>query len=81
MVGYRGDAIRRYLRRLAMLTAINLPTLCAAVMLFRANAVSGLPAYALALLPGLLVVGVFWAIWLGLGAVYNRFPTGAAGCA
>ncbi|HET6942146.1 MAG TPA: hypothetical protein VFH89_08295 [Sphingomicrobium sp.] len=119
--------------------AVYLLTLYAAVMLFRANAVSGFPAYALALLPALPVIGVFWAVmrllveekdefirmihvrqclfatgfclsvvtvreflqnfdlvqpgngmfgvvffWaigLGLGAVYNRFTIGTAGCA
>ena len=139
MLEYRSDAIRRYVRRLAVLMAIYLVTLFAAVVLFRVNAVRGLPAYALALLPALPVIGVFWAmtrllveekdefirmihvrqclfatgfclsvvtvreflqnfdliqagngvfgvvfIWaigLGLGAVYNRFTIGTAGCA
>jgi hypothetical protein len=119
--------------------AIYLVTLLVAVMLFRANAVGGPTAYALALLPALPVIGVFWAVirllveekdefirmihvrqclfatgfclsivtvreflenfgliqpgngvfgvvffWaigLGLGAVYNRFTLGTAGCA
>jgi len=44
MIGYRSDAIRQYVRPLAVLMAIYLVTLFVA-MLFRANAVSGLPAY------------------------------------
>ena len=139
MMGYRSDAIRRYVLRLAVLMVIYLVTLFVAVMLFRTNTLSGLPAYALALRPALPVIGVFWAVmrllveekdefirmihvrqclfatgfclsvvtvreflqnfdliqpgngvfgvvffWaigLGLGAVYNRFTIGAAGCA
>ena len=139
MTRYRSDAIRRYVRRLAVLMAIYLATLFVAVTPFRGNAVSGIPAYALALLPALPVIGVFWAVmrllveekdefirmlhvrqclfatgfclsvvtvreflqtfdlvqpgngvfgvvffWaigLGLGAVYNRFTVGTAGCA
>jgi hypothetical protein len=42
--------------------AIYLATLFVAVTLFRDNALSGLPAYALALLPALRVIGVFWAV-------------------
>ena len=45
MIGYRSDAIRQYVRPLAVFMAIYLVTLFVAVMLFRANAVSGLPAY------------------------------------
>ena len=62
MAMYRSEAIRRYIRRLAVLMAIYLVTLFVAVKLFRAGAVSGLPAYALAILPALPIIGVFWTV-------------------
>ncbi len=62
MAMYRSEAIRRYIRRLVVLMAIYLVTLFVAVKLFRAGAVSGLPAYALAILPALPIIGVFWTV-------------------
>ena len=62
MAMYRSEAIRRYIRRLAVLMAIYLVTLFVAVKLFRAGVVSGLPAYALAILPALPIIGVFWTV-------------------
>jgi hypothetical protein len=62
MAMYRSEAIRRYIRRLAVLMAIYLVTLFVAVKLFRAGAVSGLPAYARAILPALPIIGVFWTV-------------------
>ena len=62
MARYRSEAIRRYIRRLVVLMAIYLVTLFVAVKLFRAGAVSGLPAYALAILPALPIIGVFWTV-------------------
>ena len=62
MAKYKSPAIRRYLIRLAILMSFYLITLMIAVRLFRAEAVSGLPAYALAILPALPIIGVFWAV-------------------
>ncbi len=62
MAKYKSPAIRRYLIRLAILMSFYLITLMIAVRLFRAEAVSGLPAYALAVLPALPIIGVFWAV-------------------
>ena len=62
MTKYKSPAMRRYVIRIAMLMTLYLVTLFVAVGLFRAGAVSGLPAYALAVLPALPVIGVFWAV-------------------
>jgi len=39
-----------------------LVSLFVAVKLFRADAIHGIPAYALAILPALPIIGVFWAV-------------------
>jgi hypothetical protein len=62
MAAYRSPAIRRYLVRLIVLVVIYLATLIAAVLLFKAKAVSGPAAYALAVVPALPIIGVFWAV-------------------
>lgn len=62
MAGYKSPAIRRYTTRLAVLMTVYLVTLFGAVRLFRADAVSGPLAYALAVLPALPIIGVFWAV-------------------
>jgi len=62
MFGYRSHATRRYLIRMAVLMAFYLVSLFAAVKAFNAHAVSGPPAYALAILPALPIIGVFWAV-------------------
>ena len=62
MTAYRSPALRRYLSRLAALMCIYILTLFIAVKAFRADAVSGAAAYALAILPALPVIGVFWAV-------------------
>ena len=62
MAAYRSPAIRRYVVRLIVLMSVYFVTLFAAVTVFREGAVSGLPAYALAVLPALPVIGVFWAV-------------------
>lgn len=62
MTTYRSAALRRYLIRLVVLMVIYLTTLILAVTLFRAEAVSGPAAYALAILPALPIIGVFWAV-------------------
>ena len=62
MARYRSPAIRRYMIRLIVLVSLYLVTLFAAVLTFKANAVSGVPAIILAVLPALPIIGVFWAV-------------------
>ena len=62
MSEYKSPAVRRYVRRLAVLMATYLVTLFAAVRLLRSHSVEGPAAYALAILPALPVIGVFWAV-------------------
>ncbi len=62
MAKYKSPAIRSYLIRLFVLMAIYMVTLFAAVTLFKAKAVTGVPAYALAIAPALPIIGVFWAV-------------------
>lgn len=58
----RRPAQRRYVLRIAASMAAYLVTLAAAVRLVGGGLVTGPPAYVLALLPGIAVAGVFWAI-------------------
>ena len=62
MAKYKSPAIRSYLIRLAVLMTLYIVTLLAAIAAFDAGAVSGIPAYALAILPALPIIGVFWAV-------------------
>ena len=62
MACYKSPATRRYLIRIIALMTIYLVTLFVAVRAFRGDTVSGVPAYALAILPALPVIGVFWAV-------------------
>ena len=62
MARYKSPAMRKYVIRLAVLMTIYLITLFAAVTAFRGNMVSGPAAYALAVLPALPIIGVFWAV-------------------
>ena len=62
MTHYRSPAVRRYVIRLAILLTLYLVSLFIAVKLFRSGAVTGVPAYALAIAPALPVIGVFWAV-------------------
>ena len=62
MATYRSPAIKRYLIRLLVLMSFYLVSLFVAVKAFRADAVSGPAAYALAILPALPIIGVFWAV-------------------
>jgi hypothetical protein len=62
MAKYKSPAIRSYLIRLFALMTVYVITLFTAVTMFRAGAVSGIPAYALAIVPALPVIGVFWAV-------------------
>jgi hypothetical protein len=59
---YRSPALRRYIIRLIVLMSFYLVSLFAAVRLFRADAVHGIAAYGLAILPAIPVIGVFWAV-------------------
>ena len=61
-MAYRSPAIRRYMIRLIVLVLLYLSTLIGAVLLFKANAVSGPSAVLVAVLPALPVIGVFWAV-------------------
>jgi hypothetical protein len=54
--------MRRYVVRLLILAAAYLVTLFVAIRAFQAGAVSGPAAYALAILPALPIIGVFWAV-------------------
>ena len=62
MQRYQSPAMRRYLKRIAILMVTYFIVLFAAVSAFKADAVSGAPAYALAVLPALPIIGVFWAV-------------------
>lgn len=55
-------AARRYTWRLAILMAVYVVVLIAAIRLFRAELVTGPLAWALAILPALPIIGVFWAV-------------------
>lgn len=58
----RNPAQRRYVLRVAVAMAAYLVTLSAALRFVGGGAVSGPLAYLLALLPGISVAGVFWAV-------------------
>ena len=62
MSRYKSPAMRKYVIRLALLMTAYLISLLVAVSAFRAHAVSGPAAYALAILPAVPVIGVFWAV-------------------
>ena len=62
MARYKSPAMRMYVIRIAVLMTIYLITLLGAVSAFKANLVSGPAAYALAVLPALPIIGVFWAV-------------------
>lgn len=62
MSRYRSPALRRYLARLIVLAITYIVLIFVAVRTFRADAISGVPAYALAIAPALPIIGVFWAI-------------------
>jgi len=62
MAKYRSRAMRRYLLRLAVSMTAYILTLSLALRFVGGGIVTGPPAYLLALLPGLSVAGVFWAV-------------------
>lgn len=55
-------AYRRYLIRVGAAMGLYLVTIAAAVRLVAHGKVGGIPAYLLAILPGLCLVAVFWAV-------------------
>ena len=62
MAMYRSPALKRYLKRMVILMSLYLLALFVAVRAFRADAIHGIPAYALAIAPALPIIGVFWAV-------------------
>ncbi len=62
MTSYRSLALKRYHLRTGIAVAAYVVTLTAAVRLVGDGSVTGPAAYVLALLPGLSVLGIFWAI-------------------
>lgn len=62
MTKTRSRANRRYVLRVSIAMALYIVTLTAALRFVGGGAVTGPLAYLLALLPGLSVAGVFWAI-------------------
>ena len=62
MARYKSPAMRMYLIRLTVLMSLYMVTLFGALALFKAHLVSGPAAYALAILPALPIIGVFWAV-------------------
>lgn len=62
MSKYRSPAQRRYVLRIAAAMAAYLVTLSIALRFVGSGDVTGPFAYLLALLPGLSVAGIFWAV-------------------
>lgn len=62
MAAQWSPAARRYVMRLAVLATLYVVTLFASVTLFRHGSPTGATAYALAIVPALPVIGVFWAV-------------------
>lgn len=62
MTRYKSPAIRRYVIRIAALMSFYLVALFSASHAFKAHLVSGPAAYALAVVPALPIIGVFWAV-------------------
>ena len=62
MAAYRSPALRRYMVRMFVLMTVYFVALFTAVTAFRAEAVSGPAAYALAVVPALPIIGIFWAV-------------------
>jgi hypothetical protein len=62
MAKYKSPAMRRYLLRLGAAMAAYIVTLSAALRLVGGHSVTGPLAYLLALLPGVSIAAVFWAI-------------------
>jgi len=58
----RSRAQKRYVLRIAVAMAAYLVTLAIALHFVGGGTVTGPPAYLLAMLPGLSVAGIFWAV-------------------
>jgi len=58
----KGDAQRRYVRRVAIFSALYLVALAVLTYLSKNYELSEVLRFSLALLPGLAVLGIFWAI-------------------
>ena len=61
-MAYRSPALRNYFRRILVLALAYMAAIFVSVSLFRAHAAHGIAAYALAVLPALPIIGVFWAV-------------------
>lgn len=53
---------RRYILRILFTTGLYIAFLSVALRLIERGGVTGVPAYLLAALPGLAIIGMFWAI-------------------
>ena len=73
------SAQRRYVLRIAMATAAYLLTLALAVRVVGGGLVDGPAAYVLAILPGLAIVGIFWAFARLLIEETDEYPPPAPG--
>jgi hypothetical protein len=62
MSRYRSPAMRNYLRRLAGFMMVYIVLIFAVGYLFRLAPPTGAPAWGLAVLPALPILGVFWTI-------------------
>ena len=62
MARYRSPAMRRYAFRVAGLMSCYLGAFAGTTMAFRRDLVEGPAAFALAILPALPIIGVFWAV-------------------
>lgn len=62
MTCYRSPAIRRYTIRIAALMTLYVVALLGTSYLFKHHLISGPTRYALAVVPALPVIGVFWAV-------------------
>ena len=62
MARYRSPAVRRYMFRVAGLMGAYIGALFGVTHAFRQELVSGPAAYALAIVPALPIIGVFWAV-------------------
>ena len=61
MSQYKSSATRRFRIRLSVLIVIYFFTMLFASMVFKKHMVSGILEYAVAILPGLPIIGIVWA--------------------
>lgn len=62
MARFRSPAVRRYVTRIAVLMAVYLVVVFVDGWIFRHTGISGPLAWALAIIPAIPVIGVFWAV-------------------